>query len=350
MTRTLLAMAAAIALAGGLAIADDQDAKTQAEEWVRQLGSDDVAVREKATDELSKLGPEAVPVLEEAAKSTDPEVQWRAEKALAKIKEGSQPQTQPQEDHPKQAKRKGNGFSSSVSIQVIGPGRVSIRRDGSGAVSITVTEEDENGEKVTKTYEADSAAAFKEKYPDIAKKYGIDADDDAGPQVGMPPGLEDLDEMFKDMPARIQEMIKRLQQGQGLIPGPRKPQPPAPAPEDTPPAPVEPEPTDPPEGVAASLDDFGAEVSFIDEALRDQLDLPGDHGVVVREVAENSPAAKAGLEEHDVVLSVNGEPVKTKWDFRRLLIEGSTSGKLELAIVREGAEKTLVVDPALLRK
>jgi serine protease Do len=114
--------------------------------------------------------------------------------------------------------------------------------------------------------------------------------------------------------------------------------------------PLEPEPTQPPGGEASSPDDFGVEVSFIDEALRDQLELPGDAGVIVRTVTVGSPAAKAGLAEHDVVLSINGEPVKTKWDFRRLLIEGTTGGKLELAIVREGEEKTLTVDPALLKK
>lgn len=344
MTRNLLAALMSLALAGGIALADDQTVQEKAQELVSQLGSDDVAVREKATDELSKLGPEAIPVLEEATRSKDPEVQWRAEKALAKIK---QPETQAQEDEgpPKQTKRPG-GFSSSIRIQIGGPGAVSIQRDGSGHVKVTVTEEDDKGEKVSKSYEADSAAEFKEKYPEVAKKYGID-DEGTSPQVVLPPGMEDLDELLKDPLAGIQEMLKRLQQGGGVIPGPRRPQPP------DPPVPVEPEPVQPPDapqGEVATPDDFGVEVSFIDEALRDQLDLAGDEGVIVRDVVLDSPAAKAGLEEHDVVLSVNGEPVKTKWDFRRLLIEGSSSGKVELAIVRQGEPMTLSVDPSLLRK
>lgn len=349
MTRKLLAALMSLAMAGGLALADDQTVREKAEELVSQLGSDDAAVREKATEELSKLGPEAIPVLEEASRSKDPEVQWRAEKAIAKIKESAEPQTQPQEDEdrPKQTRRPG-GFSSSIRIQIGGPGSVSIQRDGSGHVKVTVTEKDEKGEKVSKSYEADSAAEFKEKYPDVAKKYGID-DEGTAPQVVMPPGMEDLDELLKDPLAGFQEMLKRLQQGGGIVPGPRKPRPPEPPA----PVPLESEPVQPPEapqGEAATPDDFGAEVSFIDEALRDQLDLTGDEGVIVRDVVLDSPAAKAGLERHDVVLSVNGEPVKTKWDFRRLLIEGSSSGKVELAIVRQGEPRTLSVDPALLRK
>ncbi len=348
MTRIVLAALVGAALIGGLALANDQTITEKAEELVRQLGSDDAAVREQATEELSKLGPEAIPVIEEASRSKDPEVQWRAEKALARIKESAQPQTEAKKDENRP--RRQGGFSSSIQIQIGGAGPVTIQRDGDGHVKVSVTEKDEKGEQVTKTYEADSAAEFKEKYPDVAAKYRIE-DGGSAPQVVLPPGLEDMDELLKDMPARLQEMLKRLRQGGGLIPGPRRPQPPDPAPPA--PEPVEPEPAQPPDapqGEVASTGEFGAEVSFIDEALRDQLDLTGDEGVIVREVAENSPAAKAGLEEHDVVLSVNGEPVKTKWDFRRLIIEGSTSGKVELAIVRQGAPRTLSVDPALLRK
>ncbi|MEK7865607.1 MAG: HEAT repeat domain-containing protein, partial [Planctomycetota bacterium] len=266
MTRKTLAALLAVVLAGGISLADDQTVKEKAEELVSQLGSDDAAAREKATDELSKLGPEAIPVLEEAAQSKDPEVQWRAEKAIAKIKEGAQPKTEVQEDggRPKQ-KRQPGGFSSSIRIQIGGPGSVSIQRDGNGHVRVTVTEEDEKGEKVSKSYEADSAAEFKEKYPEVAKKYGID-DEGTAPQVILPPGLEDMDELLKDMPARLQEMLKRLQQGGGLIPGQRKR-----PPEPEPPAPVEPEPAQPPaapRGEVSTPDEFGAEVSFIDEALR----------------------------------------------------------------------------------
>jgi len=46
---------------------------------------------------------------------------------------------------------------------------------------------------------------------------------------------------------------------------------------------------------------------------------------------------------------VNGEPLKTKWDFRRLLLEGAKTGKVELEIVRKGEKRTLTVDPSLLK-
>ena len=45
---------------------------------IEALGHDDFGVREKATGELIAIGEAARPLLEQAAKSDDPEVRWRA--------------------------------------------------------------------------------------------------------------------------------------------------------------------------------------------------------------------------------------------------------------------------------
>ena len=60
---------------------DDSQAK-RAQELVLELGSDDIAVREKAARELRKIGKPAVTALTKAQESSDPEVKRRAKEIL----------------------------------------------------------------------------------------------------------------------------------------------------------------------------------------------------------------------------------------------------------------------------
>jgi hypothetical protein len=58
---------------------------TKIEELIKQLSSDDWEIREKSTEELIKMGESAVKPLEEALKSEDKEVVFRADRILAVI-------------------------------------------------------------------------------------------------------------------------------------------------------------------------------------------------------------------------------------------------------------------------
>jgi membrane-associated protease RseP (regulator of RpoE activity) len=53
----------------------------------------------------------------------------------------------------------------------------------------------------------------------------------------------------------------------------------------------------------------GVSVGPADEVLRSQLKLPEGTGVVVTQVVPDGPAQKADVREHDILLSVNGQPV-----------------------------------------
>src|SRR5262249_47450728 len=57
----------------------------QMKELVRKLGDDNFEVREKAVKELTALGKAAVPLLRDAARSSDPEVARRARLCLEQI-------------------------------------------------------------------------------------------------------------------------------------------------------------------------------------------------------------------------------------------------------------------------
>jgi hypothetical protein len=66
-------------LAGaGAAPASDEEARTEIEKLIRDLGADEFRTRESATDRLSVIGEKALPELEKALKSEDPEVRKRA--------------------------------------------------------------------------------------------------------------------------------------------------------------------------------------------------------------------------------------------------------------------------------
>jgi serine protease Do len=71
------------------------------------------------------------------------------------------------------------------------------------------------------------------------------------------------------------------------------------------------------------------------------LNLKDDRGVQVKRVEENSPAAKAGLKENDVILEVNGKAVENIDQFIRSIAEGQPGTKVDLTIWRGGARQTL---------
>lgn len=65
-------------------------------------------------------------------------------------------------------------------------------------------------------------------------------------------------------------------------------------------------------------------------------------GLLIYKVVENTPAYAAGLREGDVVLAVNGEPVRTVADLRRLWPH---SGEVELTYVRRGEKQACTIPP-----
>jgi serine protease Do len=71
------------------------------------------------------------------------------------------------------------------------------------------------------------------------------------------------------------------------------------------------------------------------------VELTDDRGLEVKLVDQNSPAAKAGLKENDVILEVNGKGVEGNEQFSRLIGETSPGTKVSLTIRRNGAKQTV---------
>lgn len=86
--------------------------------------------------------------------------------------------------------------------------------------------------------------------------------------------------------------------------------------------------------------------SIESEVLRTHFQLAGDMGVVVEDVVAESPAAKAGLRKHDIILRCNNDTV----DDMRVLQSQVRAGKdkpLELKIIRLAKQEKIVVVPEL---
>src|SRR5579863_1832466 len=81
-------------------------------------------------------------------------------------------------------------------------------------------------------------------------------------------------------------------------------------------------------------------VELTDDRVK-ALNLKDNQGVEVKRVDENSPAAKAGLKENDVILEVNGKGVDGIEQFQRSIGETSPGTKVDLTIWRNGARQTV---------
>ncbi len=71
------------------------------------------------------------------------------------------------------------------------------------------------------------------------------------------------------------------------------------------------------------------------------LNLKDERGVEVSSVAEDGPAAKAGIKEGDVVLEFNGQPVQGTTQFQRMVREVPVGRQVKLTIWRNGAAQTV---------
>jgi len=73
------------------------------------------------------------------------------------------------------------------------------------------------------------------------------------------------------------------------------------------------------------------------------LDLEVEKGVLVSGVADDSPAAKAGIEEGDVIVSFAGSDVASPDELRGVVSAFEPGSAAKLEVVRDGKTKTLVV-------
>ncbi|MGI8988980.1 MAG: PDZ domain-containing protein [Bryobacteraceae bacterium] len=88
---------------------------------------------------------------------------------------------------------------------------------------------------------------------------------------------------------------------------------------------------------------LGVGAADIDPERAKALKLTDEHGVEVKSVEENSPAAKAGIKAGDVVLEYNGQRVEGMQQFMRMVAETPAGHKATLLVSQNGVTQTLKV-------
>ncbi|MFN0205497.1 MAG: hypothetical protein ACKVS6_04200 [Planctomycetota bacterium] len=320
--------------------------------WIERLGSSNFDERDNSMDQLRELGEGALKALDDAGENhTDAEVRWNARRLAREIRSGETPKVKnlkdldnkdmsssgmlrPRIQHGQSGgihiempeikelfERSGafqldpnsqfQSFSNGTSIQV-----------GPDGVKVTITETDKDGNNQSKTYEAPSMEEFKVKYPEIAEKHlnGMHIF-----QQGIQRG-----NVFKlgvvPLPPNRQPWIQQIPQT----------------------------------GLLASADTFneadyetiigvdngerlGVEVRPVPPDVAKFLKLKTNHGFMVHSVSEDSQAAALGIEESDIVISVNAKKIGEGGSPLREVLANIPSGELLKVVVVRGMEgqKTL---------
>ena len=77
--------------------------------------------------------------------------------------------------------------------------------------------------------------------------------------------------------------------------------------------------------------------------IAESLGLPKDRGEIVRSVQPGTPAAKAGLQQGDVIVRVNGRDVNPDQTVSYLVANSSVGARVPLEIIRGGRRQTVNV-------
>jgi S1-C subfamily serine protease len=82
----------------------------------------------------------------------------------------------------------------------------------------------------------------------------------------------------------------------------------------------------------------------VDDAVREQLEIQAEEGAFVVEVVPDSGADVAGIEQGDVILSVDGEAITSNEQLGEIVQGHSPGDSIEIVVERGGEEQTLTAE------
>jgi membrane-associated protease RseP (regulator of RpoE activity) len=95
--------------------------------------------------------------------------------------------------------------------------------------------------------------------------------------------------------------------------------------------------------VSVQFKAFGLSLGPVPEVLYSHLpSLRPGHGIIITSVVSESPAARAGLQRNDVLVSLGDAPIRGVEQFTRLLVSG-VDEKTNLVVLRRGQPMTVQV-------
>jgi membrane-associated protease RseP (regulator of RpoE activity) len=89
---------------------------------------------------------------------------------------------------------------------------------------------------------------------------------------------------------------------------------------------------------------IGVQVTPVDPALRAQLQIPADQGLITTLIMDHGPAARAGFKVNDILLSMNGKHLLDQGGLATL-VQQNGEKPVAIEIVREGSRQTIEVTP-----
>lgn len=92
---------------------------------------------------------------------------------------------------------------------------------------------------------------------------------------------------------------------------------------------------------------IGVSVSTLTKQLGDYFGVSDGKGLLISNVRENSPAAKAGLRAGDIIVEADGKEVKNNADLIRALND-KKDGAVQMTIIRDRNRQTIQVTPEKL--
>jgi serine protease Do len=90
---------------------------------------------------------------------------------------------------------------------------------------------------------------------------------------------------------------------------------------------------------------IGITIRDIEDADGKTNKMAAPSGVVIEEVKDDSPAAKAGMKKGDIVVEFDGERVRSVRQFTRLVQETASGRKIQTALMRDGQRVNVTVEP-----
>ncbi|MEE8399102.1 MAG: PDZ domain-containing protein [Desulfobacterales bacterium] len=88
---------------------------------------------------------------------------------------------------------------------------------------------------------------------------------------------------------------------------------------------------------------MGADIQDVDMVMKIRFNLPDNRGVIISNVAPNSPAKAAGLNPGDVIKQFNARPVKDVTHLQDMILKSKPNEIVPLTILRGGMEQSLNV-------
>lgn len=86
---------------------------------------------------------------------------------------------------------------------------------------------------------------------------------------------------------------------------------------------------------------LGIYMRDVDEKIAAYLDLPVAEGVVITEVAKDSPAEKMGIKKYDIIREIDNTKIKSNSEIQEIVRDKKPGDRITIKVYREGKTKVI---------